>query len=62
MKDEEGKPVYGAFNEATGKPTQTGQGEPLNKSQIKKVEKLFSVQQKKYEKAMMMTPNSSNLK
>lgn len=50
MKDDNGKALYGAFDESTGMPTQTGEGEALNKSQAKKVAKLFSTQQKKYDK------------
>jgi cysteinyl-tRNA synthetase len=60
MKDEEGVPLYGAFDEATGKPTQNGKGEPLNKSQNKKVEKIFDAQLKVYEKSMKTVTTSNS--
>lgn len=38
--------MYGEFDKATGKPTQTGQGEPLKQESIQqKLEKLFASQQ-----------------
>lgn len=42
-------PVYSKFDE-TGMPTHDSTGEPLNKSQKKKAQKLFKTQQTKHEK------------
>ena len=43
------KPMYTQFNEE-GLPTHDSNDEPLNKNQTKKVQKIFQVQQQKYEK------------
>ena len=43
------KPMYTQFNEE-GFPTHDANQEPLNKNQTKKAQKLFQVQQQKYEK------------
>ena len=43
------KPMYTQFNE-DGLPTHDSNHEPLNKNQTKKVQKLFQLQQQKYEK------------
>jgi len=42
-------PMYAKFDEA-GVPTHDDKGEPLNKNQSKKVQKLFKTQQAKYDK------------
>jgi cysteinyl-tRNA synthetase len=47
---EDGTPMYGQFDEATGLPTHDAAGEPLNKNQTKKAQKTFANQQKKYDK------------
>jgi cysteinyl-tRNA synthetase len=43
------KPMYTQFND-DGLPTHDANHEPLNKNQTKKVQKIFQVQQQKYEK------------
>ena len=42
--------MYSKFDESTGMPTHGSDGEPLNKNQTKKAQKLFKTQQGKYEK------------
>ena len=44
-------PMYTKFNDA-GLPTHDRAGEPLNKNQAKKAQKVFQTQQKKYDKYM----------
>jgi cysteinyl-tRNA synthetase len=49
--DDESKTLkYSKFDESTGMPTHSHDGEPLNKNQMKKATKEFQTQQKKYEK------------
>jgi cysteinyl-tRNA synthetase len=48
--EDEATLMYGKFDEATGLPTHDAAGEPLNKNQSKKVQKLFKNQQGKYDK------------
>jgi cysteinyl-tRNA synthetase len=42
--------MYSQFDVETGMPTHDNKGEPLNKSQGKKVQKMYKAQQQKYEK------------
>jgi len=48
---EDGTKAYAAFGD-DGLPTQDATGEPLNKNQLKKVQKLIKTQQTKYDKYM----------
>jgi len=52
LDDSSEKVKYSKFDESTGMPTHFHDGEPLNKSQLKKASKEFSAQQKKYDKYM----------
>ena len=45
-------PMYSKFDADSGLPTHDAEGEPLNKNQTKKVQKLFKTQQTKYDKYM----------
>jgi cysteinyl-tRNA synthetase len=51
LDDDSAKLKYTKFDDA-GMPTHFHDGEPLNKSQLKKASKEFQTQKKKYEKAM----------
>jgi cysteinyl-tRNA synthetase len=48
-------PTYSQFDPATGMPTHDHAGEILSKNQVKNAAKLFSTQQKKYEKYLAST-------
>jgi len=50
LEEGESKLKYSSFDDATGMPTQFHNGEALNKSQLKKANKEFQAQKKKYDK------------